>query len=202
VTIVRACAITFALGCVGCCADPADPEGYAAYLDLVARGETHQRAAEMAKASDCGLVLAGVLHVVLATCPPELLAPYRTGYALVDLHAAAARAGAVRPRGEPPTPGDIVHLGAANGACEHVYIVVETLGGGRLRSVDGGQRTLGGLDGSVAGLETIRLVEREIRSGIDYRDGGAARPVLEVYDLDALGAYYGVADLRADPTPA
>ena len=190
-TLIRAAAVAHLSGLVGLTADPSDPESYETYLQLVAPGEVRFRAEELSKASDCGLVAGGLWRFLLATCPEALRPPYKTGMALVNLHAAAKLAGALKDgRRYDAQPGDLVHVGASWNACEHVYTVHELDADGWLWSVDGGQRT-------PAGLETILRKRRHLAHGNDTLDNGTTRPVIEVVDLDVLGEFFGVANLGA-----
>ncbi len=191
-TPVRAAIWRTARGIEGLTADPARPEDYARYLDLIATGETPARSAEMARASGCALVAAGILRAVLAECPEPIAPPYRTGAAVANLERAARTAGAHRAAGawREIGVGDVVCVGEPS---VHVYTVLEAgsadVGAiGAIVSIDGGQRT-------EAGIETICRFERGIVGGVDKRHGAPDRPVLWWIDADAMGRAYGVRDV-------
>jgi hypothetical protein len=127
---------TFARSLAGMSANPRDPEARAAYLALIAPGETSARAAEMGNMSGCALVARAVLrrfirHLILES-------PYRDRRAVSDLVEIAdgGWVGALRSALYVPEPGDIVIVGggADGGGAEHVWISV-----GEGEGIDGGQ---------------------------------------------------------------
>lgn len=198
--VIRRNAVAWARSCAGVSAHPAGPT-WGRYVELVAPGETPRRQAEMARESSCGLFLGrGYLRAVLATVPAPLAGAYVDGRALADLRAAAAAAAAVRPPTHRPAPGDIVHLAAGPGGCEHVYLVVgaeplpDELGGLGVDSIDGGQR-LGAYE---AVLARQRVLVTEGAGVEDQEIGGATRSVCAVYDLATLVAAYGAAPAMLD----
>ena len=168
----------------GLSADPADPEACSAYIELVAPGETGPRVWELIADSDCGLVAAGIWRECLGRCPDSLEPPYKTQMALVNLRTAALAAGAVHSAHEVASgayiiqPGDLVHVGRNGAACEHVYTRLD-----ERHSIDGGQR-----DGMR--FEDIAIKERWLEGTTDVLANGTRRPLLEVYDWEALAAYY------------
>ncbi len=164
-----------------------------AYRDVIARGETPAAAASMATMSSCALVGRGYLARVLARPPACVLAPYRTGRAVADLHEAAHDAGAILPVGTLPERGDLVLVEPP----EHVWICTSlTIGptGWPCESIEGGER-------DSSGYEQIGNRDRVL-----VQDEGAAalwdeamaprldRRVVEVYSLEAMADFYGAAD--------
>jgi len=164
----RADVAAYARGLARMSANPADPCARAAYLDLVAPGETPARAAEMATMSGCALTARAVLRRFIAH--PLLAAPYRTGQAMADLVRIASEADALR-SALWPMAGDVVIVGggADGGGTEHTWIALEDSWG-----IDGGQR-----DG--AGFQRIARKGHTIAGG---RDGG--RMIRYVLDVDAI----------------
>jgi len=155
------------------------------YLDLIAPGETPQRAADMAAMSGCALVAAGVLRAC-GVEHPSLAAPYRVGDAVARLVRIARERGALHGPERVPEPGDLVIVGggADGGGPEHVWIALSSPEDDVIDGIDGGQR-----DGS--GRQEIRAREHRIVDGLDqaYDDGVASRVrrrVRYVIDVEAL----------------
>jgi hypothetical protein len=125
----------YARSLAGMSANPADPIARAAYLALIAPGETPARAAEMGTMSGCALVARAVLRRFIEHS--ILDAPYRTGRAMSDLVEIASGAGAICHGTEGAEPGEIVIVGGGHdgGGPEHTWI---SLGGGF--GIDGGQK--------------------------------------------------------------
>ena len=146
--------VCLALGYVGTTAPAIE------YLDLIAPGETDARRAEMAKMSGCALVVRGLWRLA-GVGHPRLDRPYVTGKAVEDVVSIAREADALRAV-LVPEPGDVVHVVGS----EHVYVAVAVEpgpnGSSAVESVDGGQRTAGG-------LQTIRKYRRKIVAGRDMR---------------------------------
>lgn len=157
----------------GLSADPADPDRRAAYLAVIAYGETPARAAGMAELSGCGLVAGGILARVLVVdlevaLPPELAPPYRTASAVSRLVALARRCDAWRPYTF-PRPGWISVIEGP----EHVLTCIARTDT-EVESIDGGQR-------DARGFECIRRRARNL-SGSSI--GG--RPLFGSIDTAAL----------------
>jgi hypothetical protein len=124
----------FALSLAGMSANPRDPDARAAYLALIAPGETPARAAEMGIMSGCALAGRAALrrfirHLILES-------PYRDRKAVSDLVEIAEDAHAAMPPRTEALPGDIVIVGGGDdgGGAEHVWISV-----GEGEGIDGGQ---------------------------------------------------------------
>jgi hypothetical protein len=129
----------FARSLAGMSANPRDPDARAAYLALIAPGETPARAAEMGTMSGCALVARAVLRRFILH--PILESPYRDRRAVSDLVEIAEGADAVRrsrmlPAWSALDVGDIVIVGGGDdgGGAEHVWISV-----GEGEGIDGGQ---------------------------------------------------------------
>lgn len=135
--------------------DGADPDRYRA---LVAPGETPERAAEMAKASGCGLVVRGILGSLIQD--RRLTAPYEDGRVMSDLVAMAREADAWSSYVSGAEPGDLVFWSGPEHVC-----VVEDVSYGNITSIDGGQRAP---DGSEAILRRARAIDsRPIEGHVD-----------------------------------
>ncbi len=156
----------------------------AAYLALIAPGETPQRAAEMALMSGCALVARAILRHFISH--PLLERPYVTGHAMQDLVQIGVDARATR-GALIPEPGDIVIVGggANGGGPEHAWTCLDVVGdpydagaGLLVTGLDGGQ-----LDGY--GAQAIRTRERELLGGRDCTDTGA-RVVRWVVDVERV----------------
>jgi hypothetical protein len=165
----------FARSLAGLTADPATP-WRPLYLDLIAPGETPQRAAEMATMSGCGLVAAAIVRHF---APAVLPAPYRTGYAMRNIMALAGESRAVRPVSEPPQIGDLVIVGGGidGGGPEHVWCCVAEGEG-----VDGGQ--------VVNGYQAIVCRPHDVAAGWDSA-GGLRRRVRAVINTVRVVARFG-----------
>jgi hypothetical protein len=155
---------------IGLTADPSTP-WRSQYLNLIAPGETPQRAADMAdKMSGCALTMRGVLRRFIAH--PLLTAPYVTGHAMSDLLAIGREAHALRPVSDTPTAGDIVIVAAP----EHTWISIGEWG------IDGGQ--------VVDGHQAVTRRAHAVASGWDvtatYR-----RRVMAIVDTAAVVARFG-----------
>jgi hypothetical protein len=125
----------FASSLAGMSANPADPIARAAYLALIAPGETPARGAEMGTMSGCALVARAVLRRFIRH--EYLDTSYIIGRAMTDLVVVASGALALRDVRTIPEPGDIVIVGGGHdgGGPEHTWI---SLGGGF--GIDGGQK--------------------------------------------------------------
>jgi len=132
-----------ALSVVGLGANPKDPYALVDYTNLIAPGETEQRANSMLSMSDCGLVVAGIWRKA-GVVHPSLDPPYIDQTAISRLTTLAHKYGAWVnfSQGSFPEPGDMVLIGDNGaGGTEHVFTVVEiSSDGAHLVSVDGGQR--------------------------------------------------------------
>lgn len=179
--------IEYASSLSGLTADPARPECRAAYLALIAPGETEQRQAEMATMSGCALVCRGVWRHFIAH--PILDARYRTGDAMSDLVSIGREAHALRPAGAMPQPGDVVVVGGGSdgGGSEHAWTCIESrdLGAGEwlATGIDGGQR-------DAKGFEWVIERAHDIGGGIDHC-GTTRRRVRWVIDTIACVARLG-----------
>jgi hypothetical protein len=176
----------------------------AAYLELIAPGETPARAVEMALMSGCALTCRAVLRHFIDH--PILAARYRTGDAVADLVHIGREAGALRPLGAEPEAGDIVVVGGGTdgGGTEHAWTVLEVRRVGYEPAVcivglDGGQRAAElGADGK--GAQCIRIRERLWRDGMDVVEGGSARKVRFVINAALVLARFGSSpDLQESP---
>ena len=167
--------VDLALSVVGLGAVPATLE---AYLDLLATSTADRASPAMCRAlaamSSCGLTARG-LWLRAGIVAPALMAPYRIGYAIVDVIEIARAAGALHGADRMPARGDVVILTSP----EHVLTVVDVLGGGSVvQSVDGGER-------DAAGLECITRRERGYVVGLHGASLGN-RPIEHVIDCVAL----------------
>jgi hypothetical protein len=124
--------LTLAHGYVGCSARPGDVERY---NDLIAHGETPDRAAQLDRESSCGLTIRGLWREY-GVRDPRTDRTYHDTHAIEDLVAMAREAGAWR-------SGHLDELGAGDlvllAGPEHVLTVVDTAAGS-IHSIDGGQR--------------------------------------------------------------
>lgn len=165
--------IAFARSLDGMTADPSTPFR-AEYLDLIAPGETPQRAAEMATMSGCALTMRGVLRRFIVH--PVLEAPYRTGNAMSDLLRISGGS-CLRATGEPPQPGDIVIVEGP----EHTWIATD-VDCSHVCAIDGGQ--------VVDRYQCVSRREHTVSDGWDvtatYR-----RRVRAVIDVGAVVAKFG-----------
>ncbi len=177
--ILRDDVANFAKSLAGMSVNPRDSEARAAYLALIAPGETPARAAEMGTMSGCALVARAVLRRFCAH--PILDAPYRTGRAMSDLvqiavDADAARRSRMFPFWSAIDVGDIVIVGGGfdGGGPEHTWIA---LAGGF--GIDGGQKDPNGWQ---------HILERShyVSAG---RDG--ARVIRYVLDVEAILRAFG-----------
>jgi len=184
----RSTLVAFAAALDGFSASPSDPVGRAAYLGLIAPGESPSRADGMAQMSGCALVARAVLRAFIQH--PLLDTPYVTGHAVSDVVAIAREAGALRGPERMPEPGDLVVVGGGTdgGGPEHVWIALAPAGDGRIDGIDGGQR---GRDGS----QLVKMRQHELADGYDraFDDGAggsARRKVRFVIDSDAVVARF------------
>lgn len=148
------------------------------------------RPATNSNASSCGLVCRRVLS--LTGVEDALLEPpysyQREGGAIGQLHAVAAKMGALRTyAGATPRRGDIVQVGPYRGQPrgQHIYTTVDDDGS----SVDGGQSRPAAEGGSWGGGSDVRAVARtwHVDGGrLWTRSGSGERPVLWWADADAL----------------
>lgn len=162
------------------------------YLDLIAHGETPERALEMGTMSGCALVWLGLMGRVFVL--PER-APYVTGRAFDDVYKVAggspwAFGGACRKATveTPPGPGDGMVWGHHGAAVDHVdACVVDATADGDdwlLSVVAGGQR-------DAYGDESVKLLARTIRwSGGAWVDRSNGRPILAVLDAAVMSDIY------------
>ncbi len=195
----------YARSLVGLCADPGDELTRQVYCDLIAPGETSQRCLEMLCNSGCALTVRGIWRRFILH--PILEAPYRAGDAVSDLMAIARAAGAIRPDGSIPSPGDVVIVGGGTdgGGTEHVWTHIQTdwVGyDGRVLDLglDGGQRhpTAKGTDGK--GAQMIALRDHDLRDGWDT-ENGTRRKVRAVLDIEAIGRAFGRATVVSSVFP-
>ncbi len=164
----RPALISFARGLAGLSA--AGPTR-AAYLDLIAPGETPARAAEMACNSGCELTCMAILRHFIDH--PRLKGPYPAGQAGVILWTIGHEAGAIRPHGEDPEPGDMLIVGGGEdgGGTEHAFTCVDVCRAGYsgvllVTGIDGGQRSAApGTDGR--GAQCILERAHDIVDGFD-----------------------------------
>ena len=187
--------VAFAHSLAGLTADPARPECRTRYLDVIARGETFERAADMATLSGCALTMRGVLREFITH--PFLDSPYVTGHAMSDLVQIAHEAGAVRPRLDPQL-GDVVIIGGGTdgGGPEHTFMVTSinvdpdprTPAEARevLTVIEGGQRDAGRFACIIQ-----RDHEIDDHSGLDHAPGSAPRKVRFVLDTGAILERFG-----------
>ncbi|AUX31911.1 MULTISPECIES: hypothetical protein [Sorangium] len=186
----RVRAVEIARSLAGLSADPKNPKARREYLDLIAPGEEPQKAADMARMSGCGLVVAGLWRR-LGLEHPLLCAPYKVGTAISRLVEIGIRREAWKPyrKGKLPLPGDAVLVGSSiKGEVEHFYLVVQVEEGDRtvIDSIDGGQR--------VDGHQAILSKKRVWASGRDLviagKDPGAelvgGRTIIGWVDLQSL----------------
>ncbi|KYF87775.1 hypothetical protein BE20_24840 [Sorangium cellulosum] len=186
----RARAVEIARSLAGLSADPRNPEARREYLELIAPGEEPQRAADMARMSGCGLVVAGLWRR-LGLEHPLLEPPYKVGTAISRLVEVARARGAWKPyrQGAIPLPGDAVLVGdAGHGEVEHIFTVLGVSTNHRvvIASVDGGQR--------IDGHQVILTKKRVWVDGRDIviagKDPGAelvgGRRILGWVDLQSL----------------
>lgn len=185
----RSTIVAFAAALDGLSASPSDPVGRAAYLWLVAPGESPSRADGMATMSGCALVARAVLRHFIDH--PLLEQPYRTAQAMADLVAIAREADALHGPERVPEPGDLVVVGGGTdgGGPEHVWICLAPTGDGRLDGIDGGQR---GRDGS----QLVKMRQHELADGYDraFDDGAggsARRKVRFVIDTEKVIERFG-----------
>lgn len=177
--------INYASSLAGLTADPSRPECRAAYLALIAPGETPQRAADMATASGCALVCRGILRRFIVH--PILEQPYVTGHAMSDLTKIAFEAHAIVPPWAPPASGYIVIVGGGSdgGGPEHAWTLLDDSGEG----VDGGQR-------DAKGFESVALRSHVVSGGWDRTD--TYRRVRWVIDVMACVTAFGRSDVEID----
>jgi len=128
---------------VGISADPSSLR-YAEYLNLVAPGDTLKRQEELARASDCALVVAGIWRAV-GISSPLIEGAYLDRTAVSRLYTLARTSGALRSAypNSKPQPGDTIWVG--HGPSEHVYTCLE-IQGDIILGVDGGQRDPNGFE--------------------------------------------------------
>lgn len=186
---IRPAVTAFARGLADMGANPADPDRRSAYLAMIAPGETPARAAGMADMSGCALVARAILRRFIVH--PILERTYRDQHAVSDLVQIAIDARALR---SPliPQEGDIVIVGGGSngGGPEHAWTCLDVTGdpydagnGLLVTGLDGGQR-------DDAGLECIRVVDRELRGGVDHTEHGG-RVVRWVVDVQRVVEKFG-----------
>lgn len=176
-------------------ANPADPVNRAAYLQLIAPGETPDRADELATMSGCGLVCRGVLGEFVAH--PLLEPPYHTGKVLEQLVTIAREAGALHGPERIPEPGDLVLVGGGRdgGGPEHVWVALTVEPDPHdehslaVEGLDGGQR-------DAAGHQVVKLRKHVLGAGYDKASddgapGSTTRKVRHVIDLEAVIDAFG-----------
>jgi hypothetical protein len=185
---LRPAITAYARTLAGLSAAPSCPSARATYRDLIAPGETGQRADEMERMSGCALVARAVLRRFIVH--PLLSRPYRTGDAMSDLVAIGRDAGALRASGSLPQAGDLVIVGGGTdgGGTEHAWTCLGTEWSGYeprvlVSGLDGGQRDGGG-------YECIAVRDHEIREGVDW-ENGRGRLVRWVLDVERVVARFG-----------
>lgn len=172
--------IAYASSLAGLTADPSRPECRAAYIALVAPGETPQRAAELSTLWNCELVCRAVLRRFIAR--PRLDAPYVDGMAGRDLMAIAREAHALRPMHALPQAGDIVLVSSP----EHAWTCLTAVPS----PYEEGVTLCDGLDGlPVDGHRAIIVRAHEVRQGRD--NAGGDRAIVAVIDTMACVAAFG-----------
>jgi len=181
--------VTFARSKVGLKAPNPD------YLSLVAPGDAPARQLEIAKASDCGLVLLGIEEGVFVI-PPR--GEYKDGSAF---ELAYTRAGGnpwvpggafVLPTGViVPADGDGVVYGNAGSSPAHMETVLTSrLSGLRLMltCVAGGER-------DSDGNESVVIMTRNFSwGGVHWIDLATSRPIIGIIDADKMAEKYGLID--------
>ncbi len=190
---LRERAVEWALRLDGLTADPQDFGG-CAFARIIAPGETPFRASEMVRSSTCFLLVSEYIRQACAKCPPLLEPPYINTRAPANVLATAKEAGAIRPPGYEPNPGDLAHLSPGGGGVEHGYIITAAqsllYGGVSVQSIDAGQKP----DGRNQGVLTRYRILAPQGNGQTLDDefplikGGYAvkRPVFAIYDLEAI----------------
>jgi hypothetical protein len=177
----------------GISADPACPATRAAYLALIAPGETPARAAEMSTNSGCGLVMRAVLRHFIDH--PILRASYRSQHALSDLVEIATQAGAAFTSRRDVEPGDIIIVGGGTdgGGPEHTWMVLDVESDvyadvghpcEMIAGIDGGHRD------ETTGFQSIVHRDHDICNGIDEA-AGLRRVVRWVFDTERIIAKWG-----------
>lgn len=166
------------------------------YRNLVAPTDTPERQAQIAKESDCGLAVAGILRI---SCALPVPAPYKEQTAFKLLYALAEgdpwhEAGAFRQATleAPPGNGDAVLYGDAPGkpppASAHFETVTEATLVGKvltLKCIAGGEKK--------DGLETIKEMDRVLTwNGTHFIDNANHRPLIGLIDIELFAATYPV----------
>lgn len=147
--------VAFATALDGLGANPKDPERRKQYLDLIAPGETEERAAAMSLMSDCELVQRAILRAFIDH--PCLSGHYQDRQAGIDLTRIAIESHALRGSVFDPSPGDIVIVGGGldGGGSEHAWTFI-----GDGTGVDGGQT-------DAEGYQEIRIRSHTLSGGFD-----------------------------------
>jgi len=163
---------------VGLSADPSSLR-YSEYLNIVAPGETRQRQEELARASDCALVVAGIWRQV-GIVSPLLEGLYHDGSAVSRVYEIARVSGALRSSypDSKPQPGDTIWVG--HGPTEHVYVCLE-VNGDIILGVDGGQRDANGFE--IVFMKEHKWVDLQEQSRVLEGSWGAPRSINGWWDI-------------------
>lgn len=151
------------------------------YLDVIAPWKIESAPGKrrgMGLASGCGLLVRGYLRI-LGCDAPSLFVPYVDRQVITELVGIAGRENARKDF--PPEPGDVLYIGSP----EHVEIVTLVLpseGLWEVEAVGGGQ----GEGGRYVDRYGRTYTQDETGHWISDRFGQAPRPLLQVWDLEAL----------------
>jgi hypothetical protein len=182
----------YARSLAGLSADPSCPTR-AAYLALIAPGETEARAASMATMSGCGLTQRAILRRFINH--PILEALYRDRQAMSDLLAIATAAGAAYTSRRAVEPGDIVIVGGGSdgGGPEHTWMALD-VEGDPYADVGHPCELITGLDGGhrdeKTGFQSIVHRDHELCRAVDEA-AGLRRVVRWVFDVEKIAAKFG-----------